>query len=230
MNRRPFLFAAIVAIGAMLAISAYGLAAVPAGLLIAIHWGLDGTPDGWAPREIGLLVIPAIASVLAILLLALPSVEPRRAHLARSGPAYQAMATGVMVLLALLHAAIVGIALGWTVSIPRVAILGAGIVFVVIGNWLPKLRSNYTAGIRLPWTLSSERSWAVTHRLGGRGFVGLGAGLAGLAILDAPPVALVVALLGGTAILGVWLAVVAYRAWSVDPERLTAGFRDTSVR
>ena len=73
-------------IGAMLAISAYGLAAVPAGVLIAIHWGLDGTPDGWAPREIGLLVIPAIASVLAILLLALPSVEPRRAHLARSGP------------------------------------------------------------------------------------------------------------------------------------------------
>lgn len=230
MNRRAFLIASMAAIGAMLAMSAYGLAVLPAGGPIAIHWGLDGNPDGWAPREVGLLVTPGVAGVLAILLFVLPTVEPRRAHLARSGPAYQAMAVGVMLLLVLLHAAIVGIALGWTVSIPRVAILGAGFVFVVIGNWLPKLRSNYTAGIRLPWTLSSERSWAVTHRLGGRGFVILGAGLAALAIADAPPVALFIALLGGMAILGAWLTVVAYRAWSVDPERLAAGSRDTSVR
>jgi len=230
MNRRPFLIASLAAIGAMLAMSAYGVAALPAGETIAIHWGLDGHPDGWAPKEVGLLLTQAIAAALAVLLLVLPAVEPRRANLARSGPAYRAMAIGLMLLLAFLHAAIVGIALGWTISIPRVAILGAGLVFVVIGNWLPKLRSNFSAGIRLPWTLSSERSWVITHRLGGRGFILLGAGLAVLAIVDAPSVALIVALLGGFAVLAAWLAVVAYRAWSTDPERLSSGFRDTSVR
>ena len=42
-----------------------------------------------------------------------------------------------------------------------------GILFVVIGNYLPKTKQSYTMGIKLPWTLASEENWNRTHRLAG---------------------------------------------------------------
>ena len=53
----------------------------------------------------------------------------------------------------------VGTALFWSLL---------GIIFMVIGNYLPKTRPNYTIGIRLPWTLYDEENWVKTHRLAGK--------------------------------------------------------------
>lgn len=43
-----------------------------------------------------------------------------------------------------------------------------GILFFVIGNYLPKCHQNYTVGIKLPWTLADENNWYLTHRFAGR--------------------------------------------------------------
>ena len=42
-----------------------------------------------------------------------------------------------------------------------------GLIFVIMGNYMPKLKVNHTVGIRLPWTLQSEDNWHKTHRLQG---------------------------------------------------------------
>lgn len=42
-----------------------------------------------------------------------------------------------------------------------------GIMFIILGNYLPKCRQSYTIGIKLPWTLNSEVNWNKTHRLAG---------------------------------------------------------------
>ena len=65
----------------------------------------------------------------------------------------------------------VAAALGSDIDMSLVALVGTGVVFVVIGNYLPKVRPNYMMGIRTPWTLTSDLSWDRTHRLGGRLFV-----------------------------------------------------------
>ena len=46
-----------------------------------------------------------------------------------------------------------------------------GVVFVVVGNYLPKVKQNYYLGIKLPWTYASENNWNKTHRLGGKVWV-----------------------------------------------------------
>jgi len=46
-----------------------------------------------------------------------------------------------------------------------------GVLFIVIGNWLPKCQQTYTMGIKLPWTLASEANWNATHRFGGKVWV-----------------------------------------------------------
>lgn len=43
-----------------------------------------------------------------------------------------------------------------------------GLMFLVVGNYLPKCKQTYTVGIRLPWTLADEDNWAYTHRLAGK--------------------------------------------------------------
>lgn len=43
-----------------------------------------------------------------------------------------------------------------------------GIMFMAIGNYLPKIRQNYTMGIKVYWTYTSEENWNATHRFGGR--------------------------------------------------------------
>jgi uncharacterized membrane protein len=42
-----------------------------------------------------------------------------------------------------------------------------GVLFIFIGNWLPKCKQTYTLGIRLPWTLADEDNWNRTHRFAG---------------------------------------------------------------
>ena len=42
-----------------------------------------------------------------------------------------------------------------------------GLLFAVIGNYMPKCKQNYTIGIKIPWTLNNEENWNKTHRFAG---------------------------------------------------------------
>ena len=61
-----------------------------------------------------------------------------------------------------------------TLSVPMFILLSTGILFVVIGNFMPKFKSNFYMGIKNPWTLSSDQVWRKTHRLGGKLYAGCG--------------------------------------------------------
>jgi uncharacterized membrane protein len=49
--------------------------------------------------------------------------------------------------------------------------IGFGMLFILLGNYLPKLPRNFFFGIRVPWTLSSDIVWKKTHVVGGWMFV-----------------------------------------------------------
>ena len=79
---------------------------------IPIHWGLDGQVDGYAPKEVGLSLLPVTAIAIAALLAVIPRFEPRRANLERSGKAYGAIWVAVVTLLGGVHVLMVAAALG----------------------------------------------------------------------------------------------------------------------
>ena len=62
-------------------------------------------------------------------------------------------------------------ALGYKISISRIVPALIGILFIILGNYLPKCKQNYTVGIKLPWTLNSEENWNRTHHLSGYLFI-----------------------------------------------------------
>ncbi len=104
-----------------------------------------------------------------------------------------------------------GSALGWPVAVPRVAPIGSAVLFIIIGNTLPRARPNWFFGIRTPWTLSSDRVWERTHRLGGYIML-LGGALIALAAVVSPRWAIVVLI--GTAVLTTAVALIySYVLW-----------------
>lgn len=63
------------------------------------------------------------------------------------------------------------LAMGVRVSVSGIMVAAIGLMFIAIGNYLPKCRQNYTIGIKVPWTYASEENWNATHRFGGRVWV-----------------------------------------------------------
>ena len=222
MNRRPLILYSAAVVGAMTLLSAWAWTQLPAGAEVPVHWGLDGRIDGYAPKEIGLFLWPILATALAALLAVIPRFEPRRANLERSGKAYGAIWVTVVTLLGGLHVLFVAAALGTDVDISRVVLIGVGVLFLVIGNYLPKVRPNYLMGIRTPWTLASDLSWARTHRLGGRLFVLEGLVLVVLGLLDVGPEMLIAAMIAAIVILLVVVSAYSYQVWKADPEKRPA--------
>src|SRR5277367_167936 len=139
---------------------------------VAIHWGLDGQPNGWADKNWGLLLMPFTNVFLAFVFPFVRRFDSRmKGYSLETKASFERvlkiirLATGLfMTAMALL---IDAVALGWKLDVLRLVTLGILAVFVVLGNYLPKLRPNRFVGIRTPWTLKSPEVWLRTNRLFG---------------------------------------------------------------
>jgi uncharacterized membrane protein len=72
---------------------------------------------------------------------------------------------------ALIHIFTLFVAIGVIGKVNQPILMIMGAFFVFLGNFLPKVPSNFYLGIRTPWSLSSETVWRKTHRLGGICFI-----------------------------------------------------------
>jgi uncharacterized membrane protein len=220
MNTRPLLILTIGLVAVEFALSAIAWLQLPAGAEVPIHWDISGEPDGYAPAALALLLTPGITLLLGLLLAVAPRFDPRRENLVRSRPAYLWITGSALVMTGVLHALVVLAALGSEIDVVLVIALMTGALFVVIGNFLQKTRSSWFMGIRTPWTLSSERSWTETHRLGGYAFMAVGVASALAAVVAGPEVFFWI-LLGGIGVSVVGLFVYSYLVWRDDPDRRT---------
>ncbi|MCB1236749.1 MAG: SdpI family protein [Verrucomicrobiae bacterium] len=202
----------------LVALSAAVWMRLPDGARVPTHWGPSGKADGFGGKG-SLFLLPAVVAGVMVLFALIPRFEPRRGHLLRSSKAYTATWMATLAFFVVLHGAMCWAALGRPLSMNPVIGVATGLLFTVIGNYFGKIRSNFVFGIRTPWTLSSELSWAKTHRLGGRLFMLLGLAIALAGLLDPRGSALMWTVLIG--VLGMVAAVFAYSyvVWRRDPGR-----------
>lgn len=132
---------------------------------IPTHWNLAGEVDDYSSKGFAVFGMPVFMAVLNLVVQIGMAADPKNANhsekirllVAWFVPAL----TLVVVPICLLAAQGIQINVGFVVT------LIIGILFLLIGNYLPKCRQNYTIGIKLPWTLNSEENWNRTHRLAG---------------------------------------------------------------
>ena len=118
---------------------------------------------------------------------------------------------------AVLHGVLILNVLGYNVSVGLFVPVGVGVMFLVIGYCMGRIRSNFMVGIRTPWTLTSELSWQKTHLWGGRAFMLLGVLLALTGFFPASGWWIGV-LMGGMLAMIVGLFVYSYLVWKDDPD------------
>ncbi|HEX8394846.1 MAG TPA: SdpI family protein [Longimicrobium sp.] len=138
---------------------------------VPTHWDAQGRVDDWMPRAQGAFLMPGIATASLALMLVLPRLDPRRRNVQRFAPEWMLLLNMTALFLAAVHTAMLLFALGYPVDMRRVTLAGVGLLLVGIGNYLPRVKSNYFIGIRTPWTLENDNVWRDTHRVGGRVFV-----------------------------------------------------------
>ncbi|HEX7089013.1 MAG TPA: SdpI family protein [Longimicrobiales bacterium] len=178
---------------------------------VPAHWGLSGEADDWMPKWPGAFLPAALAAGVWLLLVGLRRIDPRRAHYEKFEETFWLLVNVLVLFMALVEVVSLGAALGWPVDVGRVMLLAAGLLFVALGNYLPRVRSNWWMGIRTPWTLESERVWRETHRVAGWSFVFGGVVTMVAALL--PPAARPWVALAGLVVAGFVPAVYSYVAY-----------------
>lgn len=130
------------------------------------HWGGDGVADGTASKGFMVFGLPLILLALQWLLLLAETVmqknNPQNSKIV-------AIQYGIMPVISLVvHVFIYSVALEKDWDLFALIPVLIGVLFIYIGNYLPKTVRNYTMGIKLRWTMGNDENWQKTHRLGGQ--------------------------------------------------------------
>ena len=133
---------------------------------IPMHFNAAGEVDGWASKTVGVFVMPVVlAAVQWLCAVGSFKMDPKARNLNEK---VMGLVLWFIPLLSLLmHALMYCTALGYEMNVQTVIPLVMGVLFIIIGNWLPKCKQTYTLGIKLPWTLDDEDNWNRTHRFAG---------------------------------------------------------------
>ena len=133
---------------------------------LPVHWDASGTPDGYSSKPFAVLAMPMILLALHWFCALIVSADPKNKN--TSGKMVH-LTFWIVPAVSLLAASLTyPSALGVAVPVEVIAPVFVGLIFVIVGNYLPKCRYSYTVGIKLPWTLNNEENWAKTHRLAGK--------------------------------------------------------------
>lgn len=150
-------------------------AATAAGILLwnqlpdpmASHWNVNDQVDGYTSKFWGVFLMPLITLGMMVLFLVIPSIDPLKANIAQFRDVFNLFIALIVAFMLYIYALTLRWNLGYTdFGMSRAMLPAMGILFFFIGYMLRKAKRNFFIGIRTPWTLSSDRVWDETHRLG----------------------------------------------------------------
>ena len=133
--------------------------------VMATHFGMNNEANGFSSKVFAVFGLPLV--LLAVLWVGafVTAHDPKRQNIS---PKMFSLMLWIAPAISLVAAATVyPVNLGYELDIAFFGELLLGLMFIIIGNYLPKARQNYTIGIKIPWTLANEENWNRTHHLAG---------------------------------------------------------------
>lgn len=140
---------------------------------MAVHWGISGEADGWSSPLFIVLFIPTILCALNLLCLCLTPLLDKR-NLTQNQKAMNIIFWIMPALSIYVNSMIYATAFGFEFNIMVGVCILFGILFLVIGNYMPKISQNRSLGIKIKWTLANEENWNATHRFSGKVYFAAG--------------------------------------------------------
>ncbi|MBH0157232.1 SdpI family protein [Fictibacillus sp. 5RED26] len=148
-----------------------------------MHWNIHGEVDGYWDKQYAAFFPPLLMIVLMALFIFMPRIDPKKENYKKFSSSYTIFITIMNVFFLLLQSMTISYGLGVNIDISLVVNLGIGLLFIVLGNYLPRIKHNYFIGVRTPWTLANEKTWRKTHQLSGKLFVVAGILLVAISFL-----------------------------------------------
>lgn len=138
---------------------------------VAMHFDINGNADRFGSKSELLtttIILSAVNVVIYLLLTNVYRIDPKKyaaenkSRLYRIGFAVSVFMAGITCMI------VYNAANGGTRFDVKMVLAGVGLLFAIIGNYLPNMKPNYFAGLRLPWTLENPDNWKKTHALAGK--------------------------------------------------------------
>lgn len=148
---------------------------------IITNWSFSGSANQTSSRGFVVFGIPLILLFFQLFSVLCTALDPQNRD--RNQKPLKLILWVIPVLSNLVLGLIYAISLGKQISPVSVIQAFLGLLFVAIGNYLPKCRQNSTLGLRIYWTMKSEENWNATHRFAGKVWVIGGILMVGVAFL-----------------------------------------------
>lgn len=138
--------------------------------MIPVHFNETWEPDGYGAKEM-IFFFGALPLGTIGLFKILPKIDPKKANYLKYTSSFTLMRNIMVLFMIGLNWFTVGISLNENWDHRRIIPIFMGTLFILIGNYLPKVKSNYFVEIKTPWALSNDKVWRKTHKFGGYLFV-----------------------------------------------------------
>ena len=138
---------------------------------VPIHWNFEGQVDNWGSRFTGAALIPLVTLGIYLLFLVIPYLDSRKERYSQFRKVYHFFKAYFVFFMTAIFLITGFNVLGANLPISFWVPFLVGVLFILIGNYMGKIKMNWFMGIRTPWTLSSEEVWNKTHRFGGKVFI-----------------------------------------------------------
>ncbi|MDO8668299.1 MAG: SdpI family protein [bacterium] len=145
---------------------------------VATHWNIAGQVDAYGSGQTQAVAFPLLIVGMYILFLLIPFLDPKKERYKQFNKVYHIFKNILLALMVVIYFIVSLNGLGYNLPVGVIIPGLIGLLFIVLGNYMGKIKMNWFMGIRTPWTLSSEEVWNKTHRFGGKMFI-----LAGLLMM-----------------------------------------------
>lgn len=136
------------------------------------HWNFQGQADDYSSKFQAMVMIQGFLVLMNLFLCFMLDNDPKNERQNNFLMTLTKLSMPIMMIVIYVITILAGLGRGVNTSV--IISLLMGILFIAIGNYMPKVKRNYTVGIKLPWTLNSDENWRRTHRLGGICFILMG--------------------------------------------------------
>jgi len=141
---------------------------------IPTHWNFEGEVDDYTPKPWGVMVLPLAAILIFVIMKLIPVISPKGFRTDQFKDVINIFTVTLVGFMSGIGLLVLLAASGRNIQMNEMVFAAVGLLFIVLGNYMSKVRKNFFIGIRTPWTLASDEVWSRTHRLGGWIFVLIG--------------------------------------------------------
>jgi len=131
------------------------------------HWNAAGQVDSFMPKFWGLFLMPIVSIAILLLFVAIPRIDPLKKNIDKFRSYFDGFIVIILMFFMYIHILTLMWSMNITFNMTQMILPAIGLLFIYLGFIMDKLKRNWFIGIRTPWTLSSDRVWEKTHRVGG---------------------------------------------------------------